>query len=119
MQILQDLTARLESEDSYFQQYLIKEDIARLNRVYTGAQAAADETEYRKSALYQGWSTDDLRTGELLPKLEPLLAAIWQFARANGDDQLVSHCWREFDQLRMERLLGCLSRVPQLDENGV
>ena len=39
MRLLDDLGARLAGEDSYFRQHLIKEDIARLERLQAAALA--------------------------------------------------------------------------------
>ena len=113
MHLIDTLKAQQAAEQSYFRAYLLKEDIARLERVWALAQSSPDAASFHKNCYFQGWSADDIRTGELLPKLEPFLAAVWNHARAVGDTAAIASSWQEFDALRSERLLGCLARVPK------
>lgn len=113
MHLIESLKAHQASEQSYFRSYLLNEDIARLERVITLARESADSAAFQKAAYFQGWSADDMRTGELLPALTPFLDSVWKFAREGGPENAVTETWHALDQLRMERLLGCLSRVPK------
>ncbi|HRK18524.1 MAG TPA: hypothetical protein PK970_06180 [Hyphomicrobiaceae bacterium] len=113
MRLIESLKARQGSEDSYFRSYLLKEDIARLERVIALARTSADHASFQKGAYFQGWSADDMRTGELLPALTPFLDSVWNFVHGTGSDEEVATAWAALDELRMQRLLGCLSRVPK------
>jgi hypothetical protein len=71
---------------------------------------------FRKEAVYAGWSKDDMRTHELLPKLDPLIEVMWRHRLGTVSDQALIKAWNEFHDLRVERLVGCLTRTPQLDD---
>jgi hypothetical protein len=115
-----DLRARLESdlrsEESYFRAQLLREDMARLERLQELAAAAPDVEAFKKAGLTIGWTPGDARTWELKSALDPLLAAFYASATRGGgadaDDRLLA-AWEAFDAHRLERLLGCLSRVPR------
>lgn len=113
MRLIETLKARQGTEESYFRSYLIREDVARLERVLALARESADVAAFQKAAYFQGWSADDVRTGELLPALTPFLDSVWNFVRGSGSEQAVDASWAALDELRMQRLLGCLSRVPK------
>ena len=122
MRLLDDLGARLASEDSYFRQHLIKEDIARLERLVAAFTPGTVAADLVATGLRLGWTPDDSRTNELRPALEPLLDAIHnRFAAATTgtaaflaelDDRILA-LWNDFERLRMDRLVGCLARVPR------
>jgi hypothetical protein len=122
MRLLDDLGARLASEDSYFRQHLIKEDVARLETLLAVCPPGTNAANMVAKGLKLGWTPDDTRTHELRPALEPLLAAIHDrlVATAAGDgtslpelDDRIAALWNDFEQLRMDRLVGCLARVPR------
>jgi hypothetical protein len=122
MRLLDDLGARLAVEDSYFRQHLIKEDVARLETLLAVCPPGTDVAAVIAKGLKLGWTPDDLRTHELRPALEPLLTAIHDrlSATAAGDetsipelDARIVDLWRDFERLRMDRLVGCLARVPR------
>lgn len=117
MQLIDDLSSRLETEESYFRSALLREDIARLGRLRATALATASLEAFMKDAVYSGWSANDLRTHELRPALEPFLAAFYEAARdsASPAHDALNALWADFDRLRMDRLVGCLSRVPGID----
>ena len=115
-----DLLARLEadsrSEESYFRAQLLREDIARLKRLRELAAVAPNVDAFKKEGLMIGWTLGDSRTWELKATLDPLLEAFYAEATcgaaADADGSLLA-AWRAFDAHRMERLAGCLSRVPR------
>ncbi len=119
MRLINDLAARLQTEDSYFRQHLIKEDIARLERLREISTTTPDPKAFLKAAMLIGWTPDDMRTFELKPTLEPLLTAI--HARLTGSttddtaalDDDIDARWQAFEVDRIERLVGCLARVPR------
>lgn len=116
MDLLARLEADLRSEESYFRAQLLREDIARLGRLQELAAAALNVDAFKKEGLVIGWTAGDTRSWELEATLDPLLEAFYATATggasANAEGRLLA-AWRAFDRQRMERLVGCLSRVPQ------
>ncbi|MGE0626567.1 MAG: hypothetical protein AB7O43_01985 [Hyphomicrobiaceae bacterium] len=117
MRLIDDLRRRLAVEESYFRQHLIKEDVARLERVMDIFSSHPERSAFLRDALMVGWTPDNLRTFELKSTLEPLLAVIHQRLSADGDDAAayddeIARLWQAFEADRMGRLVGCLSRVP-------
>lgn len=116
MRLIERLSGALATEESYFRQYLIREDIARLERLIAMAPAYAEPSEFVAAALKIGWTPGDSRTHELQPALAPLLEAIHRLARTGSDADLEAEIetrWHELEALRMDRLVGCLARVPR------
>jgi hypothetical protein len=115
-----DLRARLEGdlrdEESYFRAQLLREDLARLERLQELAATEPDLAAFKKAGLMIGWTPGDTRTWELRATLDPLLEAFYASATGGGsadaDGRLLA-AWEAFDAERMERLVGCLSRVPR------
>ncbi len=115
-----DLRARLErdlrSEESYFRAQLLREDVARLEHLQELSATAPDVEAFKKAGLMIGWTPGDTRTWELRSALDPLLEAFYASAAHGGGadaDRRLLAAWEAFDAQRMERLLGCLSRVPR------
>lgn len=121
MRLMAKLSARLAAEASYFRQHLIREDIARLERLTDMAQQCPAQDAFVAAALKIGWTPADSRTHELRPALVPLLEAIHASSvrgfQAGLDDE-IERCWSAFETLRMDRLVGCLSRVPRPSDMG-
>jgi hypothetical protein len=122
MRLLDDLAARLSNEESYFRQHLIKEDISRLERLVAACPPGTDAASLIATGLKLGWTPDDMRTHELRPALEPLILAMHGrlvSAAANDAtaigamDDRIAALWEDFERLRMDRLVGCLARVPR------
>jgi hypothetical protein len=125
MRLVADLKQRLDGEESYFRQHLLREDIARLEKVAAFALAHPESGPFLAAASKIGWTPDDRRTFELKETLEPLLRAIHDRALADqGDsrleeiDEAIIALWQAFEQHRMDRLVGCLARVPRPDYAG-
>ena len=113
-----DLLARLESnlrnEGGYFRAQLLREDLARLRRLEELAAAAPNIEAFKKQGLMIGWTPGDTRSWELRQTLVPLLEAFYAATTASGGedaDGCLLAAWQAFDNQRMERLVGCLSRV--------
>lgn len=124
MQLIETLKLEMASQESMFRAQLIKEDISRLESLVALANRIADPEAYMKEAVLLGWTPGDLRTRELLDTLQPFLMAVHD--RRNGasgedlaTDAQVDEAWRAFDAHRIERLVGCLSRVPMPGRNGL
>ncbi len=117
MQLLEALENAVEREESIFRAQLMREDIGRLRRLQELAEKAATREEFVKAGLYIGWTLDDLRTHEFKGELEPLLDAVYLRCRGEGDagdlDRRIDEAWRVFDAKRLERLVGCLTRIPK------
>lgn len=119
MQLVDGLRHQLEIEQSYFRQHLMQEDLVRLERLVALLPSHPDPAAFIAAGLKIGWTPDDRRTHELKPALELLLLAIHERHTAAPaavlgalDARIAAH-WRAFEALRMDRLVGCLSRVPR------
>ncbi len=108
--VIDAVTAELAGDPSYFRAALLREDLARLNRLRELAAEAEDEAAFVKAAGLAGWTPGDLRTGELRPWLDPFLRA-W-YGDGDGEDRALPGLWREFDVNRLDILAGCLSTRP-------
>ncbi len=120
MRLIEELKRQQDSEESYFQRHLIGEDTRRLEQILELAVTHADVETFVTAGMKLGWTPEDRRTHELRTTLEPLLGAI--HARSRQDraatelmelDDEVSARWQAFGIHRMDRLVGCLSRVPR------
>lgn len=112
MRLIGELERKLETEQSYFQSHLLREDIARLARMRDLARDAADAAAFRKAALVLGWTAGDLRTNEIREPLEILADAVYTYATGAGGAEQEAHieqAWLILHRVRMERLMGCLS----------
>jgi hypothetical protein len=115
-----DLLARLESdlrnEEGYFRAQLLREDVARLRRLKELAATAPNIDAFKKEGRMIGWTPGDARSWELGETLDPLLEVFYATATCSSGedaDARLLTAWQAFDRQRMERLVGCLSRVPQ------
>ncbi len=118
--LLAMLERRLAGESSLFRAQLLREDIARLRKLDALARSAADAAGYRQAARKLGWTALDARTGELGEALDRLLD-LWRLAVSAGEDPPLAaqllEAWEQLTQLRLERLVGCLSTpVPKFSE---
>lgn len=118
MDILDRLERALSSEESYFRAQLLREDLARLERLRELASKATTEETFLRDGLFIDWTPASLRNGELKATLEPLLKAFFAAEKgASGTDvdARLLRAWNAFDAQRMDLLVGCLSRVPRPD----
>lgn len=109
------LEAALAGEESYFRQALMREDLARLDRLEASAASAADRTAFLKEAVYFGWTVNDMRTHELREVLDPFLVAFHAASQSADDHGDLIPLWLTLDHLRMDRIVGCLTRVPRVE----
>jgi len=112
MRLIEELEGRVGREESLFRAQLIREDVARLQRLRDIARTAGDVAAYRKAAMRIGWTQGDLRTHELRAPLEALLDAVYAYetgTKGTEEDARIVAAWFELDRTRMERLVGCLS----------
>ncbi|MGA8032886.1 MAG: hypothetical protein WCB48_10865 [Casimicrobiaceae bacterium] len=129
MQLIDELKQRLEGEPSLFRAQLLREDIARLNRLCELACATGEFDAFRKAAMRIGWTQGDSRTQELAEPLGAFLEAVFAYYREGGaataersggaardpaQEARIVAAWNELHRVRMERLVGCLSNpVPR------
>ncbi len=109
IELLQRLAA---NEDSLFRAQLLREDIARLQRLQQLARDCADLAAFTKAGMRIGWTQGDARTHELREPLEHLLALVYRSEREAGSAELereLETAWTALHQCRMERLVGCLA----------
>lgn len=114
MHLIDELEAQAGREESYFRAYLLREDVSRLRRLLELATTLPTYEAFRIDGLAVGWTPGDMRTHELKPALEPLLALFYRSVRGEAvPDGAIGVAWHAFERLRMDRLVGCLSRVPR------
>jgi hypothetical protein len=106
---VQRLAAR---ESSLFHAQLLREDVARLERLAELARSTEDIETFKRAGRRLGWTQGDLRTAELGAALDELLEAV--FVYAGGDDGALQEArietaWQQLYRFRIERLVGCLS----------
>lgn len=112
MQLIADLQRHVAQEPGMFRAQLLREDIARLQKLRVLAHSAENLQEFKKAGTRIGWTQGDLRTHELQAPLETLLETV--FAHETGrtgaeQEARIIEAWRELHRTRMERLVGCLS----------
>lgn len=112
MLLVDELQRRIAAEDSLFRAQLLREDVARLNRLAELANSTDDIAAFKQAGRRIGWTQGDARTGELGSALDALLEATFDYARggegATGESRIRA-AWEELYRVRMERLVGCLS----------
>jgi len=112
MRLIRELERKLETEQSYFQAHLLREDIARLARMRDMARDAADAVAFRKTVFRLGWTAGDLRTHEIREPLEMLADAMYSYVTDAIDadqEARIEQAWLILHRVRMECLVGCLS----------
>ena len=111
MHLIDELERRIAAEPGLFRAQLMREDIARLQKLEVFARSMAEPDAYRRAGRRLGWTTHDARTSELGEKLEELLDAVREATVSPSDiaDARAIEAWRALAQLRMERLVGCLA----------
>lgn len=111
MQLLNDLKARLGSEDSMFRAQLIREDITRLERLVALASESSDFATFQRAGLYIGWTQNDLMTHRIQEPLERMLSALYAHVSGAGthaSESALRVAWQELEAARLERLIKCL-----------
>lgn len=116
MRLIRELERKLETEQSYFQAHLLREDIARLAKMRDLARDTADAIAFRKAVLSLFWTAGNLRTHEIREPLEMLADAIYSHIAGAGEgtsdreqEARIQQAWQILHRARMERLMGCLS----------
>ena len=111
MKLLDKLKARLSHEESMFRAQLLREDIARLERLVDLAKSCPSRAEFERAGLYIGWTQNDMMTHQLMPSLGQLLAAVYAYVVDGPNDdregELMS-AWQDFSDTRLQKLIRCL-----------
>ena len=120
MRLIEELKRQHAGEESYFRQHLMMEDVRRLEQLAELAPTCDDMAAFIAAGMKVGWTPEDRRTHELSATLEPLLTALHaRFRLTAGSpqeaelDERIGVLWQAFDANRLERLIGCLARVPR------
>jgi len=111
MKLIEMMKQRAQSEQSYFRAALLREDIARLEKLLALAHTCESLEDFEKDGLFIGWTQGDLRTGELKAPLLPLMAAIFAYVNGPEDEtmeQAIVARWADFNAQRMKILVHCL-----------
>lgn len=120
MPLIDELEQLAAAEPSMFRAQLLREDVARLRRLFELARTAPDDDTYRRAARRLGWTAQDARTGELHEPLDALLDAVRAAPGAvsqQAAEARIRDAWFELTRIRIERLIGCLSTpVPKPGE---
>lgn len=112
MRLVDELERRLDGEQSLFRAQLLREDLARMNRLQELARTALNLAEYKKASMRIAWTQGNLRTHELHAPLEALIEAVYEYetgARSGEQEARIIEAWTELHRTRMERLVGCLT----------
>ena len=104
MRLLEKLSHLLSEETSLVRAQLLREDIARLQKLQQLARQAPDAEAFRKAGMRIGWTQGDARTQEIREPLTRLLDAVYA-----AQDEEVLLAWEALHRARMEKLVGCLS----------
>lgn len=111
MRLIDELNKLIADKPGLFREQLMREDVARLEKLEALARSTAEPESYRLAGRKLGWTSLDARTSELGGVLDELLEAVrettlsWSVAA----DVRTVDAWRALAHLRMERLVGCLS----------
>ena len=113
MRLIETLEQTIRSEDSPFRAQLLREDVQRIGALRDAAGTAPDENHLVEHALQLNWTASSERTQELAEPIGSLSRAVFQLVRHEAPDDAmqtqVERAWLELHQLRLERMVGCLS----------
>jgi hypothetical protein len=120
LRLLAELERAIGAEESLFRRQLVREDLARLQRLREIASTAADREAFLAAGRRLGWTQGDQRTAELQPALDALLDEVFFYERGQDGDaaeERIRAAWTRLTRERVEKLVGCLSNpVPRLEE---
>ncbi|NNE24560.1 MAG: hypothetical protein HKN11_18320 [Rhizobiales bacterium] len=108
MQIRDELQSQLQCQESMFRAQLMREDIARLDKLVTLADDSQDLAAFKKAGTYIGWTQNDMMTHLLASSLDSLLDAIYAWRAGTGDEAAINTAWTDFCTERNEKLIKCL-----------
>ena len=94
-----------------FRAQLMREDIARLEKLQSLAKGSSDIAEFRKNGTYIGWTQNDMMTHQLSEPLAKLLDSVYEFQTYGPDtqrDKAVRDAWIELCVVRNKVLFKCL-----------
>jgi hypothetical protein len=112
MRLIETLRRGAAEEQSLFRAQLLREDVARLEKLRELARTSADLTAFKTAGLRIGWTQGDARTHEIRAPLERLLERVYSYQTLGGGPQAerdLDEAWITLHRCRLERLIGCLS----------
>jgi hypothetical protein len=112
MRLIETLRRGAAEERSLFRGQLLREDVARLEKLRQLARTSADLAAFKTAGLCIGWTQGDARTHEIRAPLERLLERVYAYETLGGGheaERKLDEAWIELHRCRMERLIGCLS----------
>lgn len=119
MHLIDELENLIAAQPGLFRAQLMREDIARLQKLEALARSVAESDAYRRAGRKLGWTPLDARTSELGSELDELLDAVREatMSPSGAADARTVEAWRALARLRTERLVGCLGApLPKLTE---
>ncbi len=111
MQLIEQLAAIKENDESIFRRQLAKEDLARLEKLDLLFKTAESRETFNKDGLYIGWTQGDMRTHDLKDAVLILLDAFYDAASTPGDadaERKLLEVWEKFHRDRLDKLVHCL-----------
>lgn len=111
MQLLGELKDLMEREESPFRLQLLKEDIARLEKLQSLSKEARDLTEFHAAGASIGWTQNDMMTHRIAASLKALLDAIYAYhqgAKSAEHERCIRDAWIHLCDERNKKLVKCL-----------
>lgn len=114
MRLIDDIKSAKEQTDSYFMQYLMGEDINRLEKLQALAEELIAKGEsidvFAEKGKFMEWTTSDLRTHQIAETLDQLLRFFYRYMQEPNEtsEEKLLKAWEIFDADRQDKLLGCL-----------
>lgn len=111
MRLLEEFRRLLATEESLFRAQLLREDIAKFEKLIALAHEHTDYADFEKNGFYLEWTQSDFRTHELRDTLQRFLEAFYRHVRehqSDRSDDALQEAWESFDRDRMNKLIGCL-----------
>jgi len=112
MRLIETLRRGAAEERSLFRAQLLREDVARLEKLRLLATTCADLAAFKTAGLRIGWTQGDARTHEIRAPLEQLLERVYAYETLGGGAEAerdLDEAWIELHKCRLEQLIGCLS----------
>lgn len=117
MRLIAELERRMAEEASPFRRQLLKEDLARLEKLRALAAAGSTRENFLKEGARVEWTAGDLRTHEFQATLTPFLEMFYACAtegELSTRDQALRDAWVALEADRIEKLIGCLATRPRM-----
>lgn len=110
MQLISQMHHWIETSESRVHAQLLREDVARLEKLIALVDSSANEAACLKDGLYIGWTQGDFTTYQLKPEIEALIAAVYAHETTGRTEDLnraTQTTWVAFHNARIEKLVHC------------